>query len=322
MITIEDKKWNLIEYKDDKDVFESLLNKFKQEVTSTDLSYVDYRDEFNDKQIQEAIHNWWYFDDIYDSWELFDTYDYYFKEVFTYEELDYINEEWKWIRDDMIEYMHNVDKSNPERDLLRNTGTKQLWYYTWLEVYDWNLKDLKDQLKRLWIQVTWNEDSILNLHWWNYYGWELQIFFRPDLEDLFKAIKESNWKQYIEFTDPCIWLTDASWGSWWYSDFIWTIKLPFEPKNIFVEREWPWYSLLEVYGTNEIWDSKWEIIEAKRKLQSETNPEVERYSKWDSDLKKWICHIDDPRFKSHDMEYTMDWLCGWRCKKCWKTILD
>jgi hypothetical protein len=317
MFKIINKEWNEIEYDTNIECFLTLFERFKKEYPTTDLYYVDYRDELSEDQLQKWIHEWYF--DVYEYYELWETYHYLLSEVFSSEEQEWIHENDYY--NDFIEYMHEVDESTLEEDLLKKTSQYQCRYYTGIDIYE-DSSNLNSELRKLWIKIRDNEKAISNLREWNYYWWELQILFKPDYEDLMEAVYQNDWKQYIEFTDPCVWLCNTSLGSWWYSDFIWTIKLPFDPKNIFVGTQWPWYSLIEVYWDSDLWNSWWAIKQSKRKVKAETNPEVEKYSNWDSDLKKGICHSDDPRWNSHKYEYRNDYPCWWKCTRCWNFVID
>jgi hypothetical protein len=130
-------------------------------------------------------------------------------------------------------------------------------------------------------------------------------------------------KYKIVFTDPCIWICDTSWWSGWFAQFDWKIELPFNINNIIVWEQWPWYSLMQVYWINEIGDSWYEIKETRSKKEIQTNPDIERYSKWDKDLKQGICNSDDPRRESHKFEYFNEPMnCRWQCSICWRVIMD
>lgn len=319
MITLDNLKWESISYNTDEECFESLFERFKKEYPTTDLYYVDYRDEISSSSLQEYIHAW-VMEDLYDNWDLFETFDYMYKEVFSKEEIDWL------IETDYIEqvrqYCYDVDKSNLERDLLKNTREKQCYYYTWLSVSE-SWRDLNFNLRQLWLKIRNNESWIKELREWNYYWWELQILFKPDWEELFDHIYHNDdWTSYIIFEDPCIWLCDTMQWSGWFADFIWTIKLPFSKENVFICWEWPWYDLCQVYWTNDLWDSKYSFKKARKKLKVEVDPMVEQYSKWDKDLKKWICHSDDPRRNSHKYSYRNDYPCWWTCSRCQKFIID
>lgn len=308
---------NNIKYETNIECFLSLFEKFKKENPTTDLYYVDYTDNLSEEQLQKCIHNESV--DIYEYWDLWDTINHYINNTFTKDEIDWL-EDNDYIRD-INDYIYEVDKSTPEEDLLKNTKQYRCRYYTGIHIYE-DSNNLNEELRWLWIKIWINKKAINNLREWNYYWWELQILFQPDYQDLMNAIYNDNWKQYIEFTDPCVWLFNTSLGSGWYSDFIWTIKLPFNPKNIFIWTAWPWYSLIEVYWDRLLWDSKWKIKKARNKIKHITNPDVEMYAKLDADLKKWICHSHDERWKSHDYEYDNSWYCGWTCKKCWRFVAD
>lgn len=308
---------NNIKYETNIECFLSLFEKFKKENPTTDLYYVDDTDNLSEEQLQSYIHDWCM--DIYEHWELWYTIDYYLHETFTTDEIDWLND--NDYMQDIYDYIYEVDKSTPEEDLLAVTKQYQLRYYTGIHIYE-DSDNLNEELRSLWLKVWINKKAISNLREWNYYWWELQILFQPNYQDLMNAIYNDDWKQYIEFTDPCVWLCDTSWGSGWYSDFIWTIKLPFNKDNIFVWTAWPWYSLVEVYWDRLLWDSKWKIKKTRNKMKHITNPDVEMYAKLDADLKKWICHSHDERWKSHDYEYDNSWYCWWTCKKCWRFVAD
>ena len=308
---------NNIKYETNIECFLSLFEKFKKENPTTDLYYVDYNDDLSEEQLQSCIHDWCM--DIYEHWELWDTIDYYLHETFTNDEIDWLNDN-DYIQD-INDYIYEVDKSNPEKELLSVTKQYQLRYYTGIHIYE-DSDNLNEELRWLWIKIRVNKKAISNLRQWNYYWWELQILFQPDYQGLIDVVYHDDWKQYIEFTDPCIWLCDTSWGSGWYSDFIWTIKLPFNPKNIFVWTAWPWYSLVEVYWDRLLWDSWWDIKKARNKIKHITNPDVEMYAKLDADLKKWICHSHDERWGSHDYQYDNSGYCWWTCVKCWRFVAD
>lgn len=282
---------------------------------------VSYNDKWSNEQANEFIRGKKEPSEVYD-WDPYYAVQYYFSDFFTKKEQEIINE----MSLDFVQEIENaffeLDKSDPIKELNRNTDDLQYYYYTGKSVGT-SEEELSDVLTELGIDLSLEENSepFNELQGWNFYGGQIQIFFKLSLDKMIEAAYLD--KHDVVFVDPCIGLADIWQGSGGYAEFKGEIRLPYDKLNAYVASEGPGYPLTEVFGDDDIGDCK-----SVSFVPSQDDKEIQvdnwgaQYDKWDALLKEGKCSFDDPRFTSHKTEYRNDYPCGHKCKNCGRFFID
>lgn len=301
-----------------------------------DLIYVDYRDSFDEnlKPLQGAIQA----NDLYLAmgddpieWGEYEAIDYILKEHFTEEELNY------WRENDEIQELYDFlqenDTSNPAKDLLKNTG-KQMFFYDlncYIEANDYSEteKDAKRKIakiaKKLKIDPLKYKEELTELVANAYYGGNLCILFYTDPAYFFTDDGKEN---MLWLTDPHVCIMDRTGGSGHDVQLKTEIKLPFNRKNLFLDKATAGYSYAyDVCGLYcPAYETHFNLAYEPKTKKPQTNANLhadqDKYAGWDADLKKGICHFEDHRFKSHDTIYINNFPCGNKCQKCGRFFID
>lgn len=293
---------------------------------SVELYYVDYRDDLsgNMSTVQKAISSgdYAYLDeDVFDEFEnaYLDTLWSHINEIKNEMRKDGISEEEiESIEDDIRGYLEEHDTSNPVKELLRNTGDITLFYATGIYLY--NEDDKRRWLSKFGVEGKELEALIDN----SYDGGELRIYFSSDIAELIEQDKK-----YMVFDGVVnIAIINSNVGSGWYEEVnVDNLKLPFNRNNIIISSLEKW-GLEDIFGMYIDWcdgevDTYTDDPEGAIGVEnSEAGKKIERDVKWEEDARRGICHIEDPDFRHHDMEYVNAFPCGWRCKRCGKFVID
>lgn len=302
-----------------------------------ELIYIDYRDSFDESKdnLNRAIQA----NDLSQVWDdepmdwfgdaEYETIEYILKDKFTSEELEnWDGDEQQQLHDWLFEH----DTSKPAEELLKNTGNKLFFYDTGLEIPEYPssgdgdkflAKHAKRIAKKLEINYETHAKTLRSLIANACYGGQLVLIFYCQPKDLFSPDKDN----VIRFKDKAhLCIMDRTQGSGDQEDINETIVLPFNRENLWIDSAAGGYSIDSVFGfylpafeqTPDLLTIKKTRKPAATKLQNEKKI----YDAWDADLKKGICHFQDPRFKSHDTEYRNDYPCGNKCKRCGRFFVD
>jgi hypothetical protein len=308
-----------------------------------DLIYIDYRDSFDESL--EALNRAIQLNNIHEAWpdepDWFtdaqgESLRYILDENFTTEEL----EEWGENTDnkglEQIEaWLYDHDTSTPAEDLLRNTGNKLFFYDTGLEIPEYPQYQITDKqsnafvakhakriAKKLKIDYTKHLKDLHSLVAEGSYGGKLVCIFynRPDDMlggDICNAIK---------FPKAHLVIMDRNQGSGSQETIDEEVVLPFNRKNLWIDAVAGGYSIDSVFGFYlPAFDQNPRYVKVdkiKKIKTSDLHAETEKYAEWDKDLKKGICHFEDPRFNSHKTEYRMDFPMGNKCVRCGRFYVD
>jgi len=313
---------------------------------TTSLYYVDYQDSLDEHQelLQECIENncfdalyenihEWYMDSPYYAFEYLN------KELHSDimnkfdlddDEVDEIMEEFE---DEIRDHYYEVDDSNVLKDLLRNTSTLIAHYDTgyYMDSGSWNWSNAEVRLERIKIKQFLNikdsgYDAPLDMMIMQASGGgQLNIYFELDIEDF---INNSN--KTIIFSDFQIGIVNHYEGS---GDILETeikgdITLPLNTSNIFLEKSIKYNWTYSIAGMCRDWckstvysfsDEGSEIVVEDSK-QAELNKQEQGYN---DTFKKGSCTFGDMDVNRHrNLEYTNDYPCGNKCKKCGTFWID
>jgi hypothetical protein len=284
--------------------------------------------EGNTDQLQEKIMDWY----NESEWEAIN---YILNELFTEEELEHYNETNEI--DEIKDLIYSLDKSDPAKQLLKNTSKAIIFYDLNLDCSrSYNGSDdnkiAYKIAKRLKIDYKKYKDSLLNLLSNSFDGGNLTVLFECDIEDLLTPIS-GNKANEIKFTgDFEICIMDRTNGSGW-SDKIKDLKelqLPFNRENLYLDEAAAGYSFTGdvcgmCHGGMETSISFYHKPKQKKaKINEKAKQKETSYKEWDERLKKNSkdCSPSDPRYKSHDTEYRNDFPCGNKCKNCGRFYID
>ncbi len=308
--------------------------------THVDLYYVDYNDSLseNSELLEEALRansldpihektsEWWdgcdstksYIDDIRNKLE----------EV----EIELSDDDKEEIRD----WLYDNDKSTPTTDLLRNTGSINMFYSLGLEVGGWSEPGFMCQSFRsssiaqeacdirsvLGITKGTTEaeriDSILENA---SYGGELRVYFSIGLTD---AISEEEDFQQIHFKGQCTVAVYHSNGSGDFESIELDKSFPFTRDNLFTSTS-DKYSLENCFGLSSDWlrDSadptfSTEPLKSKRKIvKSENAARITQEAEYKRVFKAGGCSAGDMDYNRHrGVYYDNNIPCGSHCPHC------
>lgn len=320
-------------------VEEALAVLEKEYPRGVELIYIDYRDDLSESlnELNKSIQA----NDIYEGFESdsadwwgdsqYESIDYILKEQFTEEEL----ENWGIDgRQDLQDWLTSHDNSNPTKDLLQNTGNKLCFYDTGLEIPEYPqggtfnsdkflARHAKRIAKKLKIDYTKHEKTLCSLVANASYGGQLVILFYCRPSDLFSDDKD-NFIRFKGKVHLCI--SDRAQGSGDTEDVDDIVALPFNRQNLWIDAAAGGYTIDSVFGFYlPAFDYTPELFRIKNSRKPEATKLQEKkkvYDAWDADLKKGICHFNDPRYNSHDTVYRMDFPMGNKCKRCGRFFID
>lgn len=293
---------------------------------SVELYYVDYRDDLSNNMspVQKAISSGDYsylnetiFEELEAAYQ--DTLGENIRVIQSEMRKDGIPEdEIEGIEDDIRYYLQEHDTSDPVKQLIRNTGDITLFYATGIYLY--NEEDKRKWLSKFGVKGKQVEELIDN----SYDGGELRVYFSSNIAELIEQEKK-----YMVFDGAVnIAIINSNVGSGWYEEVnVDNLKLPFNRKNLIISSLEKW-GLEDIFGTYIDWcdkgvDTYTDDPEGAIGVEESGSCEkIERDIKWEEDARKGICHIEDPDFRHHDMEYENSFPCGWKCKRCGKFVID
>lgn len=321
---------------------------------STNLYYVDYRDNLENSMevLQECIHNQHQdkLHEMEDTW--FDEPDWAqekldlkeaIEQTFNIEDAEDIIEEFSQQIED---HFYNVDDSDVTGDLLKNTSSQFMFYDTGYEMesesWRWDNKRVAKEvvkiLKHLGFKSTeiakidrkYGSDSVWTAIWNCVqnatYGGQLEIYFKDEVHHYFNIGEKYN---AITFKNPTIGIIDHGNGSGYQEDVTgYSITLPLNPKNIFIERTVSYNWSYDIAGMcSDAYDAckvSFEKSNSKRVLEvSALNAHIKEEARLDAIFKAGGCTPGDMKYTRHRrQEYINNYPCGTRCNDCGTFFID
>lgn len=314
----------------------------------TYLRYVDYQDSLEgyEKKIQEAIHKrdisliWDSIDDAFSEQE-WDSIDDYKKKLANdiQEEYDLEEDEAERIvenhEDSIRDVLYDRDQSDCLSDLIRNTGDIIAFYDTgfYMEEGSWSwgpmdIYQMRRKIKALLSIKTKDYDAALDMMIREAsYGGNLQIYFVLDLKDFFDGIDGD----VVTFSNAHIGIVDSYNGS---GDTCklprHTFSLPFNPENIFLEKNIKYNWTYSIAGMYSDWcDSTGvDITKKKRKGgktigRSSLHGHLSKEEAYNRTYKEGGCTFGDMDITRHrNTSYINNIPCGTKCRNCGTFWID
>lgn len=312
------------------------------------LYYVDYRssldDEFKvlnecvlkneDYPLTEKLDDWWPFPESYELDQIRDRM-----------EADGYEEEYEAHEDEIREWLWDHDKSEPIKDLLRNTTPLALYYdlgYNaggWQEAFlcnPWRNTSEKQEVANirriLGIKKGSPEDKVLaEIVANSSYGGNLRIYFPMD--DFFSmfTFDNDNDFQTIRFDGKFpVGIIDTVQGSGWYEEIEIHKEFPFKRENLIFSK-CDHYSLESIYGNYDNWAKEYPMptflkrkSTSKRQMpESESAKELKRQAEYEATFKAGGCTLGDTDMRRHrDVYYDNNVPCGHHCPHCGQFWID
>lgn len=312
------------------------------------LVYVDYRDEISDYDaINEAIQSNDYMPlyDQVDEWisdSQWDSIDYYKKETLLPEimnEFDMDETEAEEVIEKYDDYirdrLYDADDSTPIDDLLRNTGEITMFYDTGEDdLPGYGESEATYRLARMRIKKLFGinsakfDNDIDELMANASYGGRLVIYFREYVGEMIQPHDKPDWN-LIEFKDAHIAIINNLNGSG-HDVYIpgHSFSLPFQRKNLFVEKCTHYSYVYEVCGMVESWCKETQVtfhnVENPGELKgSSLTKHLEREKELNETYKKGGCTFGDMNIKRHrETPYRIEFPAGNKCTKCGTFWID
>lgn len=312
------------------------------------LYYVDYRDDLNEHfkelnaciqkneiyPLSEKLDEWWECPESYELGQI--------REKMTE---DGFEEEFEAHEDEIREWLWEHDKSEPIKDLLRNTTTLALYYdlgYNadgWHEAFlcnPWRNTSEKQEVANirriLGIKKGSPEDKVLAEIVANAsYGGNLRIYFPMD--DFFSMLTYDNDNDFqtIRFDGKFpVGIIDTVQGSGWYEEIEIHKEFPFKRENLIFSK-CDHYSLESIYGHYDNWAKEYPMptflkrkSTSKRTLkESESAKELKRQAEYEATFKAGGCTLGDTDIRRHrDVYYDNNVPCGHHCPHCGQFWID
>ena len=297
----------------------SLEDAIKRLDPQYDLVYVDYRDQFSEKQLAEIVatgfcdsldDNGWMGDQQWDSvHQIVDE---------TFKDVDISD-----IEDALREEIWERDRSDVVKDLLRNTSEPVMYYDLDVEIDGYTedlVKRAKQVAKALKLNYKNHEGKFKTLVANASYGGKLVLMYRGDV-DLFYGEKDK--PKYVVICNPEVCIMDRWNGSGHSMDGFGDFKVRFDRTRFKLDEEAPGYSfagdvcgmVVEVTGLREAKGSKGVIgPKLPRVLSAKEKQEIEDEKRWNSEKK---CRLGDMNPNRHaNTKYINEYPCGTHCMDC------
>lgn len=320
----------------------------------TSLYYVDYRDDLSNQMdvLQQCIHEQSQdkLHEMENTW--FDNPDWRQEKIelqaaieqkFDIEDAEDIIEEFS----ELIEnHFYEVDDSDVTADLLDNTNEQFMFYDTGYEMdsdsWRWDNKRVAKEVVKILKHLGFKSSEITKINrkygndslWttlWNCvqnagYGGTLEIYFKDKVHEYFEIHKDYN---CIVFQNPTIGIINHGNGSG-YQDEVrgYTIKLPLNPKNIFIEKAISYNWSYDIAGMcSDAYDACKVLFEKSKSKRifkvSALNAHIEKEAKLDAVYKAGGCTPGDMKYTRHrDQYYNNNYPCGNRCPHCHTFWID
>ena len=311
------------------------------------LVYIEQRDRFEDKKqlklVQKSIQeqDWIFIDEDQEDWLMdarYQGYDYardeLIKEVAKGEDISVDDVKSFLETDDGYEIqdiIYERDESNPVLDLCRNTGELVFYYDTGMEVYDLGFdEESKDDvvkgIKDTFSITDDSHDEDIYIMLSQSQGGQLVVYFTSDIEPMM----EVQGMNRVEFKNAHIAIVDH-WNGSGDSMELDGVKfsLPFDPKNLFIDKCIKYNYTYEVCGMDDSWCASTRFgfyhedgqdVEVK---VSSTHQQELLEDKYDMTYRNGSCTNGDMDVNRHrNTFYRNDYPCGTHCPNCGTFWID
>ena len=322
--------------------------------SSVHLYYVDYRDDLRDSVdlLQRCITNndlYPLSENVYDFWDAPEKY--YLDEIRAEMQRDDVEDLFDEYYDDIVDYLHDHDTSDPVDDLLRNTGDVTLYYDLGLELdcgwrtafmcAPWQNESIASCAYKVRRKLGIKKDTpeakkiedILNN---GGCGGSLRIYFKSGICDLisgqeYESGKDKKDFQQIHFKGKvalAVYNPNEGAGDFDYFDVDCTF--PFLRDNLAISKTEK-YHLESCFGMCGDWLDKCtqpqlsvEPLKKKRTIKKSPAAEMhKREAELDATFKAGGCTYGDMDIRRHrDVYYDNNIPCGQRCPHCGTFWID
>lgn len=308
----------------------TLLKKLEQEAGHVELYYTDYNDSLQDPEHIYQYISEWYVDWIFELRDTRETIDNILSNIFDDKELEFIRNDEE-TKEAMEQYLYDNDKSDPLKDLTKNTNTRYRYDldieipdldYMNKSEYNKLIKSLTNKFKRFW----YKEKDIRNMIGNSSYGWQLYMLWHWNLNDF----ENNQNKKYIDITGELICFNSGN-GSGWWTEKQNTVTVQRDPEHLILDDlGWGyWYAtdlcgLCPSYYEGDIhFENKVDTYIRITKQKSQAKIDEEKQNEYDKVYRAWWCSATDRNMSRHrNVEYRNHYPCGWKCKDCWRFWID
>jgi hypothetical protein len=232
--------------------------------------------------------------------------------------------------------LYDRNSSNAIDDLLKNTGKFSIFMDVGLQIkedsYAWTrseqtawMKKIKNRLKIKSNQ--WDDDIRMMLSQAGY-GGRLVVYFYESIDKLINE-EVNDWKS-ITVTNPAVAIINTENGS---GDHIhmneYTVLIPFERKNLFIDRYFKYNYVDAVCGMVKNWCENSQAVFSStsvRRRKSEISPlaaQALQDRKYAEIFKNGSCSLSDMDITRHrDVYYINNFPCGNKCPHCGTFWID
>lgn len=220
-------------------------------------------------------------------------------------------------------------------DLLRNTRVESVYYDTGYEVpadsWNWTEKQLNKEIKSIMKVLNIKELSerrtqiMTDLIQQASYGGQLVIYFQPTWNDLISQ-EETTSIKFSNFHLGIIHTGNGSGDAQYFGDL--EIELPFERKNLFIDKLDKYSFVYEVCGMVHNWccQTKFEFgnkFKTTKKPISKTSEQRNIQEEYQKTYESGKCTVGDMNITRHrNVTYINDYPCGNRCHDCGTFWID
>ena len=297
-----------------------------------ELVYIDRSDDFSERPewCDELIRSKEGFSPSMDDIEFWENE--HESEIYLIKEVLVDGEDYDDLDDDVREaardWLHDNNKSSPIKEMLSHTSS-------WLAFYDLgieldhtcrccsNTREHRKQVESIMERFNISKDQRRKIECLTSQanGGELVIYFQVDTSDFYANSRD---EKYITFTNPHIGIIDFSNGSGDVTEVECTVQLPFDRRRIRIDRCAPGYGWSKICG--EFTANDYELSNKLKpdvkllRLANDYGPsyreqrEIEFEKHW---KETGECSFGDMKISRHkDTEYTNNYPCGTKCKKC------
>lgn len=312
------------------------------------LTYVDYRESFDDNEdvIQKAIsegedyHIYDKIDEWYDD-QKHETIRGIKKEIRKRIQSEYNLKKHEaksvieYYDDEINNLIYEKDDSTTMQDLLRNTGTIVAHYDTGYEMesdsWQWSKEKIESEVNTIKAllhisESTKYDDALFQMIAQATYGGSLLIYFEMDVNK-FLSVKEE--QKTIVFNNSMIGVIDHNNGS---GDVLEipieeTLKLPYNHKNVFLEKSIKYNWTYSIAGMSTDWARSTKVEFTEEVIgeaeDSKTNELLSKEEQYNKTFSEGSCTFGDMDIKRHrDVRYSNNYPCGNRCPKCQTFWID
>jgi hypothetical protein len=227
--------------------------------------------------------------------------------------------------------MFERDDSTPLKDLIRNTGNQVMFYDVGAEIGDYSadmkerINDVKRAIKIPKRDKT-HDDLIESMLVEASYGGKLVVYFYDDFE---RWINLTGKETMIHFSGKVhLAVVDHSGGSGWDSTIPHNFTLPFNPENVFIDKNIKYNYTYAVCGMISRWCESTEVTLLQKKTRvkaerSKVNDHLDKEARYNKTFKEGKCTFGDMDIKRHrNAPYRNEYPCGNKCTECGTFWID